>query len=90
MPNIAPISELRNYGKVLDKVKPGLPLYLTKNGSGEYSIHSIEDDEEFEKARAMARLLSELNAGFLSGEEDGWTAEDALDNHFKNRREAKR
>ena len=64
MPTIAPISELRNYGQVLEKVKPNSPVYLTKNGRGAYSVHRIEDDEELEKARAMVKLLSELNRGF--------------------------
>lgn len=86
MPTIAPISELRNYGQVLDKVEAGKPVYLTKNGRGEYSIHSIEDDEIFDKARAMVRLISELNAGFASGEEEGWISDDEVDEHFKNRR----
>lgn len=86
MPNISPISDLRNYGQVLDKVTPGSPVYLTKNGRGEYSIHRIEDDEEFEGARAMARLLGELNAGFVSDEED-WVSDDDLDAHFAKKRE---
>ena len=46
MPMIAPVSELRNYGQVLEKVKPNAPVYLTKNGHGQFSVHSIEDDEE--------------------------------------------
>lgn len=86
MPTIAPISELRNYGQVLGKVKPNAPVYLTKNGRGEYSIHLIEDDEEFAKAKAMVRLLSELNRGFASGEERGWLSEEDIESHFKNRR----
>ena len=86
MPTIAPISELRNYGQVLNKVEAGKPVYLTKNGRGEYSIHSIEDDEIIDKARAMVRLISELNAGFASGEEEGWISDDEVAEHFKNRR----
>ena len=66
MPTITPISDLKNYGQVLDKVEEGRPVYLTKNGRGEYSIHKIEDEEIFEKANAMVRLLSELHAGFYS------------------------
>ena len=45
MPKIAPVSELRNYGQILEMVKPSSPVYLTKNGHGVYSLHSIEDDE---------------------------------------------
>lgn len=86
MPTITPISELRNYGQVLDKVKPNAPVYLTKNGRGAYSVHRIEDDEEFEKARALIRLLTELNRGFRSGEEKGWLSEEEVDRHFSERK----
>ncbi len=33
MPNIKPISDLRNYTEVLKEVAEGSPVYLTKNGS---------------------------------------------------------
>ena len=86
MPNIAPISELRNYGQILEMTKPGTPVYLTKNGKGAYSIHRIEDDEQFEKAKAMARLLGELNRGFTSGDEEGWVSDSELNEHFSMKR----
>ena len=35
MPNIKPISELRNYTSVLKEVKYGERVYLTRNGVGE-------------------------------------------------------
>ena len=89
MPFIAPVSELRNYGQVLDKVKPNAPVYLTKNGHGQFSVHSIEDDEEFEKARAMVKLMTELNKGILSGEEKGWLSDEDLDKHFLEKRKQK-
>ena len=86
MPNIEPISELRNYGQVLEKVKPSSPVYLTKNGRGVYSLHSIEDDEEFEKAKAMVALMTELSKGFQSGDEEGWLTDEDLDKHFAQKR----
>ena len=87
MPTIAPVSDLRNYGQVLDQVREGAPVYLTKNGRGEYSIHRIEDDEEFARAKAMVKLLTELNKGFLSGEEEGWFSEEDVRAHFRKKRE---
>lgn len=90
MPNITPVSELKNYGQVLEKVKPNKPVYLTKNGHGAYSIHRIEDDEEFEKAKAMVKLLTELNKGFQSGEEQGWISDEDIDEHFAKRREQRK
>lgn len=80
MPKIEPISELRNYGKLLEKVEEGSPVYLTKNGHGAYSIRDIRDEEKFLKAEAMIKLLSELNKGVRSGEEHGWvSSEEAHD-----------
>ncbi|MBP3240246.1 MAG: prevent-host-death protein [Oribacterium sp.] len=86
MPTIAPVSELRNYGQILEKVKPNSPVYLTKNGHGQFSVHSIEDDEEFEKAKAIVKLMAEINKGILSGEENGWLSDEDLDRHFREKR----
>ena len=33
MPNIKPISDLRNYTEVLRDVEEGAPVFLTKNGA---------------------------------------------------------
>lgn len=41
MPNIVPISDLRNYSSVLQDVAVGSPVYLTKNGRGCYAIVDI-------------------------------------------------
>ena len=71
MPKIAPVSELRNYGQVLEMVKPSSPVYLTKNGHGVYSLHSIEDDETYEKAKAVVSLMTELAKGFGTGGDFG-------------------
>ena len=51
MPVIKPISDLRNYNQVLEKVSVGSPVYLTKNGHGCYTIMDINEQEEmYEKA----------------------------------------
>ena len=86
MPTISPISDLRNYGNVLEKVSKGSPVYLTRNGRGVYSIRDMDDEENFEKAEAMIRLLCELNAGIRSAEEAGWISEEDLRAHIHNRR----
>ena len=72
MVNISPVSDLRNYNSVLEKVSPGSPVYLTVNGRGRYAIRDISEDEEFEKTKAMLRLMCELNEGRHSGEEEGY------------------
>ena len=42
MPNIKPISDLRNYSDVLRDVSVGAPVFLTKNGRGRYAILDIQ------------------------------------------------
>lgn len=86
MPTIAPVSDLRNYGSVLEKVSVGSPVYLTRNGHGAYSIRDMKDEENFQKAEAMIRLMCELNAGICSAEEKGWISEEDFRSHFKNKR----
>ena len=83
MPKIAPVSELRNYGQVLEMVKPSSPVYLTQNGHGVYSLHSIEDDEDYEKARAMVSLITELAKGFGTGEDGEWLTDEELGRRVK-------
>ena len=86
MATIAPISDLRNYGTVLEKVQKGQPVYLTRNGHGAHSIRDMQDEENFQKAEAMIQLLCEINAGIRSAEEEGWISEEDFRAHFRNRR----
>ena len=83
MAMINPVSDLRNYNTVLDQVSAGSPVYLTVNGRGRYTIRDIADDEEFEKTKAMLRLMCELNEGRRSGEEEGWVSEEDVRAHFR-------
>ena len=83
MPKIAPVSELRNYGQVLEMVKPSSPVYLTKNGHGVYSLHSIEDDETYEKAKAVVSLMTELAKGFGTGGDGEWLTDEELGRRVK-------
>ena len=43
MPNIKPISDLRNYTEVLKEVKKNQPVYLTQNGRGAYAIVEVDE-----------------------------------------------
>ena len=70
MPNIKPVSDLRNYTEVLKGISVGEPVFLTKNGRGRYAIVDIE---EYEKTKAVIRLMGELAKGEKSAQEKGWT-----------------
>lgn len=76
MPNIRPISDLRNYTEVLREVTAGAPVFLTKNGRGRYAIVDLQ---EYETAQAAMRLMKELAQGRKSGEEEGWLPLDAVE-----------
>lgn len=85
MPNIKPISDLRNYGKLLQNVTIGSPVFLTKNGRGRYVVLDIDEYKEYEKALAWKKLTSDLSEGRKSGENEGWTSSNNVREHLKDR-----
>lgn len=76
MPNIKPVSDLRNYTEVLNEVNEGSPVYLTRNGRGEYAIVKISD---LEKLKSTVKLLASLEEGEKSAREKGWLAADDVE-----------
>ena len=76
MPNIRPVSDLRNYNDVLSEITVDSPVFLTKNGRGRYAIMDID---EYEKQRATLKLLSELAKGEQSAKEHGWLTEEEVE-----------
>lgn len=79
MPNIKPISDLRNYNEVLRDVEAGSPVFLTKNGRGKYAILDMED---YEKTQATIRLMNEIAKGQRSGETEGWLTMEAVEKNL--------
>jgi len=74
MPNIKPVSDLRNYTEVLNEVNEGNPVYLTRNGRGEYAIVKLS---EFDKLKTTIKMLANIEEGEKSAREKGWlTADD--------------
>ena len=68
-----PVSDLRNYKSVLSQVGYGNPVYLTKNGRGDYAIVDIHElDELF----AIKGFFSELEKGETSARKNGWISID--------------
>lgn len=79
MPNIKPISDLRNYSEVLRDVSEGSPVFLTKNGRGRYVIVDMQD---YEKTQATLRLMNELAKGRRSGETEGRLTLEEVEAHL--------
>ena len=72
MPNIKPISDLRNYTDASNRV------YLTRNGHGEYGILTMAEIDELDRYRAAYTLVSELRKAEERADKEGWiSAEEA-------------
>jgi len=76
MPNIKPVSDLRNYNEVLRDVTVGAPVFLTKNGRGRYALVDIAD---YEKTEATIKLMSQLAVGEKAGRDNGWLSVDEVE-----------
>ena len=77
MPNIKPISDLRNYTEVLKEVDETNRVYLTRNEHGKYGILTMEEIDELDKYRAAYMLLTKLKEAEEEAEREGYiSAED--------------
>ncbi|MCB5286156.1 MAG: prevent-host-death protein [Candidatus Cloacimonetes bacterium] len=74
MPTIKPISELRNYNRVLREVTVDSPVFLTENGHGRFAIVDIR---AYEKLRTELDLISALVDGEATARKEGWVSLDA-------------
>ena len=79
MPNIKPISDLRNYTDVLNEVDVSSRVYLTRNGRGEYAILKMDEIDELDKYRATFSLFTRLNKAEERAVTEGWIDEADLD-----------
>ena len=82
MPAIMPVSTLRSYTEVLEGVRPGSPVFLTKNGHGRYAILDMDD---YDRLVVEQTLFSELQRGRMTGESEGWVAASDVRARFSRR-----
>ena len=69
MPNILPVSDLRNYNEVLKNCQVGEPVFLTKNGRGRFVVMDIEDYERDKAEKKLLEKLQEAEAAVKRSEE---------------------
>ena len=81
MPVIDKVSSLRNYQEVLDKVQPGNPVFLTKNGTGRYVIVDIAEYDYLYQA-AFDRFFEQLDVYSAEAKREGWINEDNVRKRF--------
>lgn len=64
MRNIKPVSDLRNYNKLLEQVTTNEPVFLTKNGYEKYVVMTIE---EYDHLKASLEIVEKLKKAEGSG-----------------------
>ncbi len=79
MPNIKPISDLRNYTEVLKQVDASNRVYLTRNGHGEYGILTMAEIDELDRYRAAYTLASKLRKAEERADKEGWISADDVE-----------
>ena len=76
MPNIKPLSELRNYTSVIKEVGYGSRVYLTKNGRGSIALIDIQELDDLEKELAFYKFKYEMECAEGSIREEGTVSVD--------------
>lgn len=79
MPNIKPISDLRNYSEVLKEVDASSRVYLTRNGHGTYGILTMAEIDELDRYRAAYTLFTKLKDAEERADKEGWISADDVE-----------
>ena len=77
MPNIEPISDLRNNSTVINEVTYGNRAYLIRNG--QCAIADMKELDELDKQKALYQLMNKLNEAEVSIREEGTVSAEALE-----------
>lgn len=78
MPNIKPISDLRNYTEVLKEVDNGQRVYLTRNGHGAYAIMSMAEVDALDRLMAAHAVVAQLRKAEERAETEGWVEDEEI------------
>ena len=79
MPNIKPVSDLRNYTDVLKEVDASSRVYLTRNGHGAYGILTMVEIDELDRLKAAYTLFSKLQKAEERAAKEGWIDAEVLE-----------
>lgn len=71
MPNIRPVSDLKNYTAVVSQISYGNRIYLTRNGQGMCAMIDMKELDELDRQKALLQLMTNLNDSKRSVMEEG-------------------
>lgn len=83
MPNIKPVSDLRNYTEVLREVDSSNRVYLTRNGHGAYGILTMAEIDELDRMKAAYILFSKLQEAEERASREGWIDAEKLEKELE-------
>ncbi|WP_352397433.1 prevent-host-death protein [[Clostridium] aminophilum] len=79
MPNIKPVSALKNYTSIVKEVTYGNRVYFTKNGHGQCALVDMAELDELDHQKALLQLMTKLAEAKISVKEDGTISADELE-----------
>ena len=79
MPNIKPVSDLRNYTAVINEVTYGNRVYLTRNGHGTCAIIDMQELDELDQQKALYQLMLRMKEAEGSIREEGTVSADVVE-----------
>ena len=79
MPNIKPVSALKNYTSIVNEVTYGNRVYFTKNGHGTCALVDMAELDELDKQKALLQLMTKLAEAKVSVREEGTISADDLE-----------
>ena len=71
MPNIKPISEMKNYTSIFNELSYGNRIYFTKNGHGACALVDMKELDELDNLKAKLQLWTKLKEAKLSIKDEG-------------------
>jgi hypothetical protein len=79
MPNIKPVSDLKNYTAIINQLSYGNRIYLTKNGQGTCALIDMKELDDLDRQKALLQLMTRLNDSKRSVHEDGTVSLEELE-----------
>ena len=79
MPNIKPVSDLRNDTDALKEVDASSRVYLTRNRHGVYGILTMAEIDELDRLKAAYTLSSKLQKAEERAAKEGWIDAEVLE-----------
>ena len=83
MPNIEPISDLRNYTEILKQVEESDRAYLTPNGQGEYEYLTTAEIDKLDHYRAAYTFITKLKKAEERADKEGWISADDVEKELE-------